>query len=171
MSNISLITNCQPQLQQLRSTSSSNLFIIVCILYINKTIASIVNTDIKCHLNTLPSYNNKIVSQANDIIHSNSLFALYTNKTNPSFFGIKQSAAVCKWKIRCKLILLLLCGDIEQNPEPRDNSTYPCVYCQIPVDWGQQAICSEECNVWLHKSCIEMCTNDYCRFAEKSSLI
>ena len=58
------------------------------------------------------------------------------------------------------LLVLILCGDIQSNPGPRTELAhiFPCAYCDLPVDFGQKALCCDECDVWLHKSCLHMRT-------------
>jgi hypothetical protein len=51
---------------------------------------------------------------------------------------------------------------IETNPGPNINaSTYPCGLCEKPVIWNCKGICCDDCSIWHHKSCIELCTYDY----------
>ncbi|MCS5550755.1 MAG: reverse transcriptase domain-containing protein [Gammaproteobacteria bacterium] len=60
------------------------------------------------------------------------------------------------------ILALLLSGDIELNPGPRKQpSTYPCGLCELPVTWDCRGACCDACNIWHHKSCIELCTQDY----------
>ena len=67
-------------------------------------------------------------------------------------------------KIHSMLILILtLSGDIELNPGPRtkQHSIYPCGLCEHPVTWNCEGICCNDCSVWHHRSCIELCSADY----------
>ena len=61
------------------------------------------------------------------------------------------------------ILVLLLAGDIEQNPGPaKQNATvWPCGICQYPVTWGHQGVACDGCSLWHHKSCLSMCSNDY----------
>ena len=59
------------------------------------------------------------------------------------------------------VIVLLLGGDVETNPGPRQCSTYPCGICELHVDWGHRALGCENCDVWYHKSCIDLNTLDF----------
>jgi hypothetical protein len=47
------------------------------------------------------------------------------------------------------LLILLLAGDIEQNPGPRgkQQSIYPCGLCEHPVTWNSQGICCDDCSI------------------------
>eukprot|EP00745_Piridium_sociabile_P040062 TRINITY_DN76314_c0_g1_i2.p1 TRINITY_DN76314_c0_g1~~TRINITY_DN76314_c0_g1_i2.p1 ORF type:complete len:1167 (+),score=240.29 TRINITY_DN76314_c0_g1_i2:25-3525(+) len=65
-----------------------------------------------------------------------------------------QSRSLC-------LLTLLLAGDIHSNPGPRAASTYPCGFCDQHVGWSVRAVCCDECSIWYHLSCLEMCTRDY----------
>jgi hypothetical protein len=57
------------------------------------------------------------------------------------------------------LILLLLGGDKELNPGPK--SIYPCGICERNVNDSQRAFCCDGCDIWYHKTCISMCTQDF----------
>ena len=63
------------------------------------------------------------------------------------------------------LLKLLLAGDIhvEQNPGSRgkQQSIYPCGLCDHPVIWNCQGICCDDCSIWHHRSCIELCSANY----------
>ncbi|CAG2233662.1 unnamed protein product [Mytilus edulis] len=61
------------------------------------------------------------------------------------------------------ILILLLAGDIEQNPGPRtkQQSIYPCGLCEHPVTWNCEGVCCDDCNIWHHKTCIELCSADY----------
>ncbi|KAK3107538.1 hypothetical protein FSP39_016928 [Pinctada imbricata] len=56
---------------------------------------------------------------------------------------------------------LLLSGDVEANPGPRNTSTYPCGFCDIPVNWSCEGVCCDECSIWYHRSCLELCSADF----------
>ena len=55
-------------------------------------------------------------------------------------------------------LLLAVSGDIHPNPGP---SIYPCGLCDRPVTWSQDGICCDQCSIWIHRSCVEMCSADY----------
>ena len=61
------------------------------------------------------------------------------------------------------MIILYLSGDIELNPGPRtkQQSIYPCGLCEHPVTWNCEGICCDDCSIWHHRSCIELCSTDY----------
>ncbi|CAC5376108.1 unnamed protein product [Mytilus coruscus] len=61
------------------------------------------------------------------------------------------------------ILILLLAGDIELNPGPRtkQQSIYQCGLCEHPVTWNCEGVCCDDCNIWHHKSCIELCSTDY----------
>ena len=56
---------------------------------------------------------------------------------------------------------LLLAGDVQINPGPRTTSVYPCGLCDHPVTWNCRGVACDECSIWYHGSCIELCSNDY----------
>ena len=65
------------------------------------------------------------------------------------------------------LIFSLISGDIQPNPGP---TIYPCGFCELPVSWSTPGVECEACDIWFHKSCIEMCTRDYDNLANVSWL-
>lgn len=78
-------------------------------------------------------------------------------RPSKKLFMTKKSAKTAR--IIVILLLLLLSGDIEKNPGP--NSVYPCGYCERCVNWSHLALCCDECNIWYHKSCLELATDDF----------
>ena len=68
--------------------------------------------------------------------------------------------------------ILLLCGDIQQNPGPvRNAHIYPCGLCELPVTWEHvDGLCCDGCDVWHHRSCIELCSADYDLLARHSHI-
>ena len=58
-------------------------------------------------------------------------------------------------------LILLLCGDIELNPEPGNAPICPCGCCERIVNWSQKAVCYDDCPILYHKTCISMCSIDY----------
>ena len=69
------------------------------------------------------------------------------------------------------LLILLLAGDIEQNPGPRGKhqSIYQCGLCDHPVTWNCHGICCDDCSIWHHRICIELCSADY-ELLQKSNM-
>ena len=57
------------------------------------------------------------------------------------------------------IIILLLSGDIEQNPGPE--TKWPCGICQYPVTWSQEGVACDGCELWHHKSCLSLCSDDF----------
>ena len=68
-------------------------------------------------------------------------------------------------------LLILLSGSIEANPGPRQKqaSVYSCGLCDHPVTWAFEGVCCDDCNVWHHKSCIELSTHD-CELLQRSNV-
>ena len=60
------------------------------------------------------------------------------------------------------LMVLLLSGDVESNPGPHP-SMYPCGICELGVTWSRLAVCCDNCDIWYHKSCISMNSQEYDR--------
>lgn len=48
-------------------------------------------------------------------------------------------------------VLLLLCGDVSQNPGP--SVALPCGVCSLEVSDGDAAVCCDNCDHWIHVSC------------------
>ena len=40
-------------------------------------------------------------------------------------------------------------------------SIFPCGLCDLPVSWSCRGVDCDDCKIWYHKSCIELCTTDY----------
>jgi len=55
---------------------------------------------------------------------------------------------------------ILLSGDIELNPGPRQYK-HPCGVCSKPVKSNQKGIQCEVCNFWLHTRCIGIPDDEY----------
>lgn len=68
-------------------------------------------------------------------------------------------------------ILLLLGGDIELNPGPRQRQSqiFPCGYCERQVNWSDRALLCDHCNIWYHGSCTDLNTKMFNSLAEKSA--
>ena len=68
------------------------------------------------------------------------------------------------------IALLLMCGDIHPNPGPQTQAeTFPCGFCDLHVSWSQRAVACDECNVWYHKSCMSMISEEYASLEAHSS--
>ena len=59
------------------------------------------------------------------------------------------------------LSLLLMCGDIEYNPEP-PNCLYHCGYCSRLVPDDCDCIECSRCEKWTHWSCSHLSLEDFC---------
>eukprot|EP00745_Piridium_sociabile_P020685 TRINITY_DN31953_c0_g1_i3.p1 TRINITY_DN31953_c0_g1~~TRINITY_DN31953_c0_g1_i3.p1 ORF type:complete len:173 (+),score=18.47 TRINITY_DN31953_c0_g1_i3:35-520(+) len=66
------------------------------------------------------------------------------------------------------LISILLSEDIHCNPGPRTKSVYPCGLCEQNVQWTDCVGC-DGCDVWYHKSCIELSTK-YFQALQRASI-
>lgn len=56
--------------------------------------------------------------------------------------------------------LLLLSGDVEQNPGPRVPK-YPCGTCHKAVKAKDPAVCCDQCNKWVHNKCSGLSADAY----------
>jgi len=59
------------------------------------------------------------------------------------------------------VLALLLSNDIQLNPGPGNASIFPCGLCDHEVSWSCKGVACDECKIWYHKTCIELCTTDY----------
>ncbi|XP_072014761.1 uncharacterized protein [Amphiura filiformis] len=64
------------------------------------------------------------------------------------------------------LLLLMQAGDCELNPGPQAQdgnscSKFPCLICNDPCTWDQNAIQCDECDGWYHTQCMGMNTLNY----------
>ena len=58
------------------------------------------------------------------------------------------------------LLILLLSGDINSNPGPRQ-AKFLCGVCENAVKWKQRTIACENCSKWYHVECMQMSANIY----------
>ena len=66
-------------------------------------------------------------------------------------------------------LLLILSGDISQNPGPttptksglHKHYKYPCGICEKPVKSNQKGVQCDSCDLWYHLRCLSMCSEDY----------
>jgi len=70
-----------------------------------------------------------------------------------------QSLDVKKTQPCMILLLILLAGDIQTNPGPRNASVFPCGTCDAAVTWTQEGVCCNNCSIWYHKSCEDISKN------------
>ena len=82
---------------------------------------------------------------------------------------LKEKRILSKYdKNNCHLscilnLVIMLARDIQTNPGPqhRNRTVNPCGLCERPVTWSCEVVCCDECNIWYHRSCIELCAYDY----------
>ena len=71
-------------------------------------------------------------------------------------------------------MIILLAGDVESNPEPntveQNDTLFPCAVCVGNVSWSEDALQCEGCELWLHRSCMDMSTTEYNRLGQESSI-
>ena len=63
--------------------------------------------------------------------------------------------------ITAALCTLLLGGDIDLNPGPKASSIFLCGYGECAVNWSNRAICCDYCSIWFHKTCADVCSQEY----------
>ena len=64
--------------------------------------------------------------------------------------------------------MLVIAGDVHVNPGPRLCDIFPCGYCEQHVSWRDMGIACNDCDMWYHKSCVDMSTSEYIRLSEIS---
>ena len=61
------------------------------------------------------------------------------------------------------IMAIILSGDVQIQPGPRENNKniFPCGICEHPVTWNCAGVACDDCSVWFHKTCIDMCSKDF----------
>ena len=96
-----------------------------------------------------------------DQVQSHGLYGLCISKRlfpRPSY---QAALRLTKTSLYATLLVLMLAGDIEINPGPGLASIYQCGYCEAPVGWSQDRLCCDDCDLWYHKSCVDMSSGEY----------
>ena len=115
-------------------------------------------------------YPDRITSENASVSKIDSITAALSSKSNRRQNLLKLNCD-SKTNVNNTLFatILLLSGDIQLNPGPRTTSTYPCGYCEDPVTWDCRGIACDNCSIWYHGSCMELCTKDF-SLLEKSNV-
>ena len=105
---------------------------------------------------------NRFFSQSFDATETNSIngiFAFPRRSFNTAYITWPSP----KGNKTLILLALFLSGDIQTIPGPRHQPVYPCGFCELAVSWSpnEEAVRCDECSIWYHRSCLEMCTKDY----------
>ena len=88
----------------------------------------------------------------------NSIF-VYMNEMVPTHrCCCALDLTVAKDRSDCKRSLLLSSG-VEPNPGPR-RPKYPCGICKKACKGGQPCIACDDCDKWVHKTCLGMSTTE-----------
>ena len=90
------------------------------------------------------------------------LYTLRNHFWKPLLSVSKPSKSNSLW-----IIILLLSVDVEVNPGPE--TKWPCGICQYPVTWSQEGVACDGCELWHHKSCISLCSDDF-QLLERSNV-
>ena len=69
---------------------------------------------------------------------------------------------IAKQKHILVIVLLVLAGDVEVNPGPRQ-PIYPCGICARVVKNSDKAVCCDGCNNWIHNKCSGLSDSMYNR--------
>ena len=71
-------------------------------------------------------------------------------------------------------MILLLSGDVEINLGPsnaeQEVTEFPCPLCHTDVSWTADALQCEGCELWLHRTCMNMSSTEYGRLGEESAV-
>ena len=105
---------------------------------------------------------NRFFSQSFDATETNSINGILAFSRR-SFNSAHLTWPSPKSNKTLTILALFLSGDIQTNPGPRHQPVYPCGFCELAVSWSpnEEAVCCDECSIWYHRSCLEMCTKDY----------
>ena len=80
----------------------------------------------------------------------------------PPSIKLKHTASI-------NILMLMVCGDIQVNPGPTNLADiFPCAFCEIHVNWSQDAVCCDECDHWYHKTCISMSSSQFAGIGDVS---
>ena len=77
-------------------------------------------------------------------------------KKHPTQLGLNPHKSPSSWLV----VLLIIAGDIQPNPDPRPPK-YPCSICNKAVRYGQEGIQCDQCDIWHHRGCMQMCAPNY----------
>ena len=71
-------------------------------------------------------------------------------------------------------MILLLSGDVEINLGPsnaeQEVTAFPCPLCHTDVSCTADALQCEGCELWLHRTCMNMSSTEYGRLGEESAV-
>ena len=113
------------------------------------------------------SYNNvrrsKEYSQLMGQVKVQALYSIYKSRNAVITNGPKSTCSSLKFITT----ILMLCGDININPGPR-NVKYPCQVCDKAVKWKTRALACDNCSKWYHVDCLRMNSNVYEALANTS---
>ena len=79
---------------------------------------------------------------------------------NMSSAGRRPLTLPVKGHHNLTLLLLLLGGDIEQNPGPRAPK-HPCQISKRAVTWKQRGVACDDCSQWYHAECMHITSPVY----------
>lgn len=91
------------------------------------------------------------------------LYSLFKSRKLAVENGPKSAYSSLKWITT----ILMLCGDININPGPR-NVKYPCQVCEKAVKWKERALACDNCLKWYHVDCLRMDSKVYEALANTS---
>ena len=104
-------------------------------------------------VNCTPSYHDQTVSFDTAYVLS---FNCATNPYPRKGILFRSSPFLGYPRGRLPVLLLanILAGDISLNPGPK--TKYPCGVCSKACKWKQDCIACDQCETWLHRTCINM---------------
>ena len=93
--------------------------------------------------------------------NQNNIITIYccSSKKSPSSLT-HHWATVKTTPLTALSLILILSGDIQSNPGPRPPK-YPCGICSRAVRNGQDGIQCDQCDIWHHRDCMQMCMPVY----------
>lgn len=101
-------------------------------------------------------------SNLTDQVEEQALCSRYRSRNVVAANGPKSTCSSLKFITT----ILMLCGDININPSPR-NVKYPCQVCVKAAKW-KEALACDNCSRWYHVDCLRMDRNAYEALANTS---
>ena len=127
------------------TNSISSCFILVFALYVHHRINAFSISDVdKTYLTNRVQFSNK---RSHNIRENDVAFHHYS----------RHLATWHEIQISCMFSMLLLCGDMMENPGPSVNEDMPdrftCGLCSLDVSRKDRCLCCDNCDRWFHHHC------------------
>ena len=114
---------------------------------------------------TRPAFTNlvSLCTFRNSLIHISSKYS--RKRCSPLFLTGSDSDRLLT------ITVLLLVGDIGTNTGPEMiQNTFPCGLCEVDANWSEGGITCESCDMWYHRSCVDLNMSSFNRLASSSRI-